>query len=242
MFPGQPVGVTACLIEGAGDSFALPLSQWKDQFLSAQECEWIPSEQPNPARRRQWIMARIAGKSAVIELLRRQVDASSLPRPKEITIANDADGAPSIHLPGTAEAGVPLLAVSLAHSGHAAAAAAGTGPVGIDLELLSRVPKFGWDQIATAAEMGLCRDVNGTDVPATPILQLWTAKESASKAARVGLASGLARWRLAAIQPNGSWTIVDQNTGRHYAVRFAVAGEWLMAIAYGHEPSSTTSP
>ena len=117
-----------------------------------------------------------------------------------------------------------------------AAAAAALSPIGIDVEPLARVPEFGWAKIAVESEMKLIEGaphrISGL---ATPLLQLWTAKEAASKAARVGLADGgLVRWRLIAVGLNRGWLVEDQRTRLHYGVHSAAKGQWLLACASRH--------
>ena len=236
VFPGQVDEVSACLFEGGEALRRVPAAHLVERFLSARERETIPPEQPNPDRRFLWILARIAGKCAIMELLRKQGEAAQQLDLSEIEITSDKNGAPVAHIPAAAATRAAHLNVSLAHSGSMAAAAAAFSPIGIDVEALARVPEFGWAKIAVESEMKLIEGaphrISGL---ATPLLQLWTAKEAASKAARVGLADGgLVRWRLIAVGLNRGWLVEDQRTRLHYGVHSAAKGQWLLACASRH--------
>ena len=236
VFPGQAADVSACLFEGTAELRRVPATGLADRFLSAREREMLPPEQPNPDRRFLWILARIAGKCAIMELLRKRGQASQQLDLSEIEITSDKNGAPIVHIPDAAATSAEHLNLSLAHSGSMAAAAAAFSPIGIDIEPLARVPEFGWAKIAVESEMKLIEgDPHRIPGLATPLLQLWTAKEAASKAARVGLADGgLVRWRLIAVGLNRGWLVEDQRTRLHYGVHSAAKGQWLLACASRH--------
>ncbi|OPZ31705.1 MAG: Polyketide synthase PksL [Lentisphaerae bacterium ADurb.BinA184] len=228
-FAGQPEDVAACWLSAADDLASLGTAHVRSLFLSVRESAEMPPAKTTPVRRLQWLCGRLAVKNAMLDALRRRGEGRHLPHPVEITVFNEANGAPAVTLAASADAWHPPLAVSLAHSGHAAAAAVGPGPVGIDLEPLLRTPHFEPGQIATPVEMKLAE--TGSVEGAAPLLQLWVAKEAAAKAARVGLTVGAANWRLTAVQPDRSWIIADAAGGRRQTVRFAVHRDWLLALA-----------
>ncbi len=134
-----------------------------------------------PKRRADWRVGRWAGKHAVAQCLRERGLHPLLP---QIEILPAADGAPEVRTPGLE---LPL-AVSISHSadtGFAVACGAAV-PLGCDVERVEkRSARFVADYF-TAAEALLVEHAPEASRPFLATL-LWSAKESALKARRVGL-------------------------------------------------------
>lgn len=131
-----------------------------------------------PHRRSDWRAGRWAAKRAVVEAMA-ELDGRGLAR---VEVLAHPDGSPHLYLDGEA---LPLE-LSISHRDHWAVVAAGSAPLGIDLELLeSRSERFVRDFFTE-------REVDRYfDLP--PVLRdlysvgVWSAKEGVLKCARTGL-------------------------------------------------------
>jgi 4'-phosphopantetheinyl transferase len=128
-------------------------------------------------RRNDWLLGRWTAKRLVQSVL--QQETGSAPLLASIVITTDADGAPRL-------LDYPYN-ISISHShGHAVSVLISEGVVGVDIEHVEpRIPTFA-DDYFTAPELAC--------VAATPdsqrdawITAIWSAKEAALKAWRVGL-------------------------------------------------------
>jgi phosphopantetheinyl transferase (holo-ACP synthase) len=136
-----------------------------------------------------WLLGRIAAKDAVRDWLRQH--KGILLHPLEVEIANQADGAPRLLIPG-----MPSLAISIAHIDDEAIAIVCQAPgVGVDL---AAVKERGRDFFAFAF-----RDDELSSLPQSSreawIHRGWCAKEAAVKAFRLGFAA-LPQFRIIAVQ------------------------------------------
>ncbi|WP_026309806.1 type I polyketide synthase [Niabella aurantiaca] len=131
----------------------------------------------NPARKKIWMISRVAVKDAVRALLQRERGYSCFP----ITFSTRSNEKQQPYVAGEA---VEDIRVSLAHKGTDAVAVAASGrPVGIDIERIAvRTPDF-MELACTAAERALIRDLD----PAEWSTRLWVAKEAYGKMLGLGL-------------------------------------------------------
>jgi len=134
-----------------------------------------------PARRRKWLLGRIAAKELVQRVLASQGRAR--PDRSAIVIVNEPSGAPSVTLDG-ARLRWPI---SISHRGNLAVAAVAADPnvrLGIDLEAIEpRSPGLVRD-FFTEAEAAWVATAKDRDAA---IALIWSAKEAALKALGVGL-------------------------------------------------------
>ncbi len=134
-----------------------------------------------PKRRADWRLGRWTAKCAVNALLHSPSDSASS-RSLEIQAADD--GAPEIYIHGVRED----LAISLSHrGGHAMCALSWNDvEIGCDLELMERRSAGFVSEFLTPDEQEF---LNGTEPTQQSLLAnlLWSAKESALKAGRIGL-------------------------------------------------------
>jgi acyl transferase domain-containing protein/phosphopantetheinyl transferase len=151
----------------------------------AERAEWhaLP---PNPQRRSEWLLGRLALKEAVRYWLSQSADV--LLYPADITIANDANGAPHVVADGLEQLG-PLPEISLAHAGGAAVAVVAPAgqPVGVDLETLGRVRTADVATGGLTADERARLDARPAEAREELALRLWCAKEAAAKHLRSGL-------------------------------------------------------
>lgn len=134
-----------------------------------------------PRRRREWILGRWAAKALVLSWLRRQGEA--LPC-RELTVAPDAFGAPYLLAPSLGR--LPLT-ITLSHrDGQALVALVDRpdAPLGADLELCEPRPAGFASDFFTGREV---RAVEAAADPDRAVTEIWSLKEAALKAVRLGL-------------------------------------------------------
>ncbi|MGB8885294.1 MAG: 4'-phosphopantetheinyl transferase superfamily protein [Candidatus Korobacteraceae bacterium] len=134
-----------------------------------------------PKRRGDWRLGRWTAKRAVAVHLNLPVHSSAL---AAIEIRPAADGAPDAFLAGRPAA----LAISLSHCAGTAICAVMPSPaaVGCDLEMIEPRSEGFFDDYFTAEEKAMVARTPEAERPWLLTL-LWSAKESALKALRVGL-------------------------------------------------------
>jgi 4'-phosphopantetheinyl transferase len=132
-------------------------------------------------RRRDFLAGRIAAKRAVQKRL-------GLPFSR-IAILSDDQGAPRIVIGGEA---IPSLFVSITHADDLAAAAVGTHPIGIDIELVEHRDDSFVDLVFTPAER-LALDRFDDRARVVEITVRWCMKEAISKWLGVGLGEPFSR-------------------------------------------------
>jgi acyl transferase domain-containing protein/phosphopantetheinyl transferase len=147
-----------------------------------------------------WLLGRIAAKDAVRAWLRRHRDL--LLHPLEVEIANEPDGAPRLKVPA-----IPSLAVSIAHIGNEAIAAAGEAAgLGVDLaEIAER--HSGFAGFAFRPEELACLPSARRN---SWVHRAWCAKEAAAKATRQGLGH-LPRFHIRSV--DGQTGVIEMEFG-----------------------------
>ena len=152
------------------DPHDLWLSDWERSYMAGLRI---------PQRRADWRLGRWTAKQAVTDVLQRPPGNLS-----QIEVRPDLSGSPEIFI-----SGVPAgLSISLTHRDGTAACAVGQPgtQIGCDLELIeARTEAFVSDYF-TGEEQKLLLSVPESD-RATLVMLIWSAKESALKALRVGL-------------------------------------------------------
>jgi 4'-phosphopantetheinyl transferase len=149
-------------------------------WLSAGELLRL-SEMRFPKRRADWRLGRWTAKRAVAAYLNQPLEPRALAR---VEIRPEPSGAPKVFVGSKAAA----VCISLTHRGGAAACAVAPArtAVGCDLETIEpRSDAFAADYF-TAEERAMVARARAVDRPLLLAL-LWSAKESALKALRVGL-------------------------------------------------------
>lgn len=186
-----------------------------------------------PERRRlEWLLARLAAKEALCQLLDRRFGLGLAPA--DVEIVPDAAGRPTVQgawleqLPAGTDA--PL--VSIAHSGGQAVALAAPAAdflgVGVDVELPRRVT----DPVAalafTDAERQSLAALAG-DWPA----RFWCGKEAVAKAVGVGLQGGPQAWAVARVDADREilWLSPPGAGAQPVAVQTGRLGELMLACA-----------
>jgi 4'-phosphopantetheinyl transferase len=136
-----------------------------------------------PKRRADWLLGRAAVKRLCCAHL---AAAGHRLAPVELRVGSAADGAPEVRGP---DGELLPLTVSLSHSGGVAVAAlwpAPGAPLGIDVELCEERASGFAEDFFTSAEVEVVRAA-GPARAARVTTEVWSLKEAALKALRVGL-------------------------------------------------------
>ncbi len=148
----------------------------------------------NPNVQRTWLLGRIAAKDAVRDLLWR-TGSSDRVFPVEVTVSNDAEGAPHVTSPDGSD-----VRVSIAHTGGFGVAIAARGlDVGIDIERIEDRPDS--FELAALSKKERARfealpDIDRQSVRDVELTRWWAAKEAAAKAAGTGMQGRPKDWKV----------------------------------------------
>jgi 4'-phosphopantetheinyl transferase len=166
-----------------------------------------------PKRRRDWLLGRWAAKAALTRLQ----PAPDRPM-SHWQIKADHDGAPMI-LQGGHKTGIP---VSLSHSGSQAVCVLGGEPmqIGCDLEKVEARSRAFEETFFTDSELALL-DRQADDIRPSLVTLIWSAKESALKALRLGLKADTRRVELKSFTGTntsswGSILVEDRQQAREF--------------------------
>jgi acyl transferase domain-containing protein/phosphopantetheinyl transferase len=182
---------------------------------------------PNPKRRTDWLIGRLAVKEVVRQWLARTYGVLLLPA--DIEIAADAAGKPYVIDEGL-EAFAPLPEVSLAHAEGTAVAIAAPAEiaVGIDLEPLGRV--ISDDLLRGAFSADEQQLLAGGDGEA--LLRAWCAKEAAAKCLGEGLNGRPQTFQLSRFSVGEATLPAAVEVGGHdIGVVFARIDDAVLAVA-----------
>ncbi|MCU1368999.1 MAG: Beta-ketoacyl synthase [Ilumatobacteraceae bacterium] len=148
----------------------------------------------NPNVQRTWLLGRIAAKDAVRDLLWRTGSTGPI-FPVEVTVANDAEGAPLVTAPDGSD-----VRVSIAHTAGLGVAIAARGvDVGIDIERIEGRPDS--FELAALSKKERTRfealpDIDRQSVREVELTRWWAAKEAAAKAAGTGMQGRPKDWKV----------------------------------------------
>lgn len=154
------------------------------QTLSREERRTWYALPPNPRRRSEWLLARIAVKEAVRHWFEERHGIHLYAT--DIRILKTQSGKPYLEIPGV-RLPSSLPEISLSHSQGMSVAAVGRTAVGVDLEPLGRIDV---ETLVKGAFSSPERDwLNRADPGQQEVsaLGLWCAKEAAAKALGIGL-------------------------------------------------------
>jgi acyl transferase domain-containing protein/phosphopantetheinyl transferase (holo-ACP synthase) len=184
--PGGWVAVT----EGWPDSASRDVVMRR--FLGVDERSDYDARNPNVQRT--WLLGRIAAKDAVRDLLWRTGTDGRI-FPVEVTVSNDAEGAPLATAPDGSD-----VRVSIAHTaGLGVAIAAHSVDVGIDIERIEDRPDS--FELAALSKKERARfevlpDIDRQSVRDLELTRWWAAKEAAAKAAGTGMQGRPKDWKV----------------------------------------------
>lgn len=209
-------------------SWGLWLSVFAHLMLSARERAFWSELPSSTARRKEWLLGRIAAKDAVRQwaATTRGVELA----PADITILPDDMGRPVINCPPLAATG-PLPGVSISHSrGHVVAALSEPGAsIGIDIARLEDVRSAELLKKSFAEpELQLLDQRNGGS-SIRDVVSFWCAKEAASKAGGHGLGGDPARWVVRNYERDSGQLVVN-HANANYRVRVWHLNEEVLAI------------
>ncbi len=232
LFPQIPAGVLVCsvpafpprLLDDSGGIWKRILAH---TVLSRAERQTWEGLSPNPQRRTDWLMGRIALKEVVRLWIHRHHGV--LVMPADIEIDTDGGGKPFVVARGL-EAFTPLPQVSVAHADGAAVAIAAPSdvPVGIDLEPLGRVDSDDVLTGAFTAEERCLLDGGGDG----DVIRAWCAKEAAAKCLGTSLKGrpqAFALSRFSVQQPTAPALV--SAFGHQITIAFAQWGNAVLAVA-----------
>lgn len=196
-----------------------------ERRLSAAEAERM-GRLRRPADRQDFLAAHLLARACAARLL--GLDPGEVSIVQRCTTCGGPHGRPEI-------AGHPGLGLSLAHSRGVVAAAAGTAPVGVDIEAFPPDAGLTPGDLAAALTAGERAAIGAAGDGRRALLLAWTRKEACLKAGLVDV-DGLAAFDLSALpldppagdlvvrsQPWGRWAVHDWWDGRAGAIGAAVA-------------------
>ncbi len=192
-------------------------------FLAPEECDTLATLR-FPKRRRDWLLGRLTLKRLVAHHTARRM-RRELPL-SQIIVERDPSGAPCIR---GADSAFPAGCVSLSHSCGVAVAALCDAPnqvVGVDLERIEqRHPSFASDFLSDEERITLLETTMAHDLLVTT---LWSAKEAAVKALRVGLAIDTRRLTCRIHVRKRGWASLEMVADRHDTLPGleALTGAW----------------
>ena len=200
------------------------------EWLSAPESERF-SGLRFPKRQVEWL----AGRRVAKELLVQVAPPCFGLAPVEMTVANEADGAPFVHIGPTPVVGC----LSLSHREGYAAAAWTNGPglnIGIDLEWVEpRLDVFVQDYF-TAGEAAWLQPLAGQERHEWVTL-IWSAKEAMLKVLRQGLRLDTRKvevLRIASLEGDGEWRKLNgrlQDGAANFAIFYRLVNGFVLTIA-----------
>ncbi len=157
------------------------------RYFSAAEREFMSSL--SPARKREWLISRVAAKDALREFFQRHDGLSYYPA--ELHISSDSKGRPVFEKNSSAE-----VHLSLSHKGTIAVAIAAAKPVGIDIEtIIDRGDDFA-SNVLHPEELALLPAGDRSEW----LTRCWTAKEAYGKSLGLGLQGTPLNYRISAIR------------------------------------------
>jgi phosphopantetheinyl transferase len=157
----------------------------------------------------------------------RQRGSNDLPHPSSFAIAHDAAGRP--YLESDEDTLLPVL--SLAHTEAGAVAIAAAGPVGIDVEPLTRDTQAILPDFATAEEIALIDDLATTCLDGTAPTRLWCAKEAVAKALGLGLQGRPKDFEALAVEENGDFLVQHGPSGERLVAHTLAVGSFIIACS-----------
>ncbi|GIJ47821.1 polyketide synthase [Virgisporangium aliadipatigenens] len=207
------------------EGWTMAFDYWTDlvtQGMTARavlgDAAYADYERQPPARRKQWLLGRIAVKDAVRFGL--WDDGHTEVYPVELTVTNDPNGRPRMRTSALRD--YRDFGVSLAHTGEIGVAIAkarerGTGPdapgVGIDVAEITERPESTVHFALSTVERRLLASIGGD---ATEwFTRFWVAKEAAGKAEGTGLDGDPRRLAVVAATPEA---LTVEVAGRVYRV------------------------
>ena len=218
-------------LRSAREHPALAAGEPPPGFLSAPE-RVLFDRLRTPRRQKEWLLGRWAAKGLVRAWLRSVGRAVG---PEALTVAPDVDGAPFVLLMG--EGRLPIT-ISISHREGLALCALTLepdAPLGADLELCeTRSPAFVEDFFTLREAAAIARAPD----PARAATELWSLKEAALKAVRLGLRADTRRveaglrgvptegWARAAVE----LVLPDRRTRGQAFVRDC--GDYVVSIAW----------
>lgn len=209
-------------------SWGLWLSVFAHLMLSARERAFWGKLPNSTARRREWLLGRIAAKDAVRQwaAATRGVDLA----PADITILPDDMGRPVIDCPPLAATG-SLPAISISHSrGHVVAALSQPGAsIGIDIARLEDVRSIELLKKSFAEPELELLDQRDGGSSVRDVVSFWCAKEAASKAGGHGLGGDPARWVVRNYERESGKLVVN-HANTNYRVQVWHLNEEVLAI------------
>lgn len=206
---------------------AVAAVEWRTPESGIDPADWLSPEEhirhatlPDPSRRRQWLMARVALKWRLLRDER-------LLDPRQATIRASAGGQPHVHV-RHAGGGAQRLFCSLSHADGrvlAAYAAPADGLAGLGLDLMPETCRLGdrMDAFSTPAD-----DVFAASAQRQATV-LWCMKEATGKALGIGFSSRYRLWRCKNLR-QGRFAIRIPGRRLRLLGVFHAAGGWVRVI------------
>ena len=189
-------------------------------ILSRRERKFWQGARFGDGRRIEWLCGRLVAKETLREYL---LAAYGLPLcPADIEIHPDERGRPLVSGAWTDSVpGIPHVSISHSNGIVVAIASDASRPVGVDIEPVDRLDRFGpggFEKAAFSPDEQRLIDALPDPDRAVAALRVWCAKEAAAKARGIGLSSGLLSARAESIENRDGGVVVQVRIGRESAV------------------------
>jgi phosphopantetheinyl transferase len=218
-----------CRTVAAGELSAFDMTLLARQYLHMEETPGFFEMAGASARRRQWLLGRVAAKDAARAWLSARASGETALHPASFAIDNDARGQPFVkYFPARRDP----PKISIAHCDDRAIAIAHAKAVGVDIERIAPRDAAFLESISTAAERKLLdARARGGPPDATDewTTRLWCAKEAAGKQRGTGVDGAAQRFEATMMSADGVFDILPRGDDHPFAVRTIREADFIIA-------------
>lgn len=222
-----------CRMLSSGELTGFDAGLLARHYLNVDEFALFSGKAEVPKRQQQWLLGRIAAKDAVRAWVAAHLHAEEMLHPASFAIDNNEIGQPVVT--GDVPEFDSLQArISIAHCDERAIAIAHSGPVGVDIERISRREAGFLETISSDSERALLNSViNPGQSPGLFdewVTRIWCAKEVAGKLLGTGV-DAPQHFEVTALARDGMIQILARNNERPVFVSTIREDDFIIAHA-----------